>query len=480
MTAAQIVTPAITFRSDRTPDSFGTAAEARANLGLEAQLMGQTVLRMTKKYYPKDSMLAVTSARAQRVMAGFTAARVQGFQRDAYSQIAVIAGDLSTAQRLIAARLAAPGLSDAERASALQRAVVAFAIAEHPERIVIAEQYMAQLDALGSRAALARHSAHVALVAAYYYLGRSTEVVRHGTAALRLVGAIPYLQRKNAFYGEGSFLYGTVIDALSGQAGGDTVIRNLNTQLLAWTAAPAELLASDSTYRWDVEASRGGMQQLVSMSERIGRHGNALFAHYWVNRTATRDSQSVAVNDGKIRVIELGSFTCGSCMAAVSGLERLHEQYPTVEFNFLTSTIGVWGNRTVESREEADRLAEHFLTVKHITFPIGIALCPRVPTDDGGSQTILTSPMWRADEYPQISKPTIYVLDGRGVIRRVITSYNRDIEKTLAGILDFLQKEAVPRGPIGVSPVVSSGAASVAVSSVAATSSSAVPARNAR
>jgi hypothetical protein len=440
---SQILTPAITFQGPRNTAVPITPAEAVVNLGFEGQRTASDAVRMTQTHYPKDSLLALDTQRAQVWVVSLPKMMLKGMQLDPYGELAVTAKQDKLAERQIALRLANAGLSLAERAYTLAMAAQAFASAETPERLPVAERYIAQLDALGAAAAYWRFRARGPLVSAYYRLGFTADVARHGTQALRLLGDIPYVYR-DVFYGPNAgFLYGSTVDALSGQPDGRATLRALNTQLLQWAMPPAELVALDSMYVWQGKRWKGDMEHLAAMSERIGQPGTALVSNYWVNRGASRDSQTVAVNDNKIRVLEIGSFTCAPCMAAVSGLERLHQQYPEVEFNFLTSTIGTWGNRIVEPKVEADRIAEHFLTMKKITFPIGIALSPRVPTEDGGAETVVTMPTWRTDQYPQIDKPTFYVLDGKGIIRRVIAGYDRGLEKTLGTIVEFLQKETL-------------------------------------
>jgi hypothetical protein len=443
-TQAQVLTPEVTFSGARNRNVPITASEAAINITFEAQRSASKVMRITQAYYPKDSLLALDAERARVWVATLPMATIAGMQLDPHGEIASTAKEDALAMRQIAARLSSPSLSVGDRAYTLYMAVRAFATADFPNRLAIAERYATELDALGDEAAIWKYRAREPLIYAYYRLGRSADVARHGARALAVVGDIPYVYR-DVFYNPGStFTYGTTADALSGQLNGRATLRALNERLIQWAIAPQELLAQDSMYIWVAKSWKESMSHLIAMSERIGEAGTPLVANYWVNRGATRDSQSVAVNDGKIRVLEVGSFSCGSCMAAVSGLERLHHRYPGVEFNFMTGTVGSWGNRMIEPRLEAERLAEHFLKEKQITFPIGIALNPRVPTDDDGAELRVTMPTWRRDNYPQISKPTFYILDGTGTIRRVIAGYDRNLEQSIASIIEFLQKEMRP------------------------------------
>jgi hypothetical protein len=56
----------------------------------------------------------------------------------------------------------------------------------------------------------------------------------------------------------------------------------------------------------------------------------------------------------------------------------------------------------------------------------------------------VSTPTWNPDNYPQSSKPTFYILDGKGRIRRVIGGYTRNLEENIAAIIEFLQRDSQP------------------------------------
>jgi thiol-disulfide isomerase/thioredoxin len=442
---SQLLTPNIAITGARTPGIVITPSMALTNTQFETNRSSTQVVWATKLHYPKDSLDRLKVARATQWVTSFPVATVRGIHLDDYATIAADAHNDALAQEEITTRLKAPGLSINDKAYTLKNAVAAFAHEETPERLPIAERYLAQLDALGPAAAYQQFVARDRLVYVYYRLGRSTDVARVGLQALELVPRMRYDLRE-VLYGPlaSAFLYGAAVDAVSGQPNGHTTLRALNTKLRAAAEPPAEYrVESDSFF---IRQAKFGwipeIERKISIAERVGAQAPPLIANYWVNRGATRDSQSVAVNDRKIRVVEIGSFTCPGCMAAVPGLERLYQRYRGVEFTFMTSTQGWWGNRIIDAKDEADSLAKHFVNVARATFPIGIAMQRRVATDDGGSRTVESTPTWHADQYPQISKPTFYVLDGRGIVRRILTGYGRDLEENIANIVEFLQKES--------------------------------------
>jgi hypothetical protein len=446
---AQVVSLSIPFSGPRNAWIRSTPAHALINLGHEDSRTASRATSVAKAHFPKDSLRHVAEQRAQQWLSTLHQAPVKGLQLDPYGMIAVSAHQDAVAQQQIATRLATPGLSVADRGYTLQWAVSAFASVDYPNRIPVAERYLTQLDALGPDAAFWQLQARLPLIEVYYRLGRGTDVIRLGLHAFSLVDRVPFELRGAAVYNPGiAFSYAAVVDALSGQPDGRAKIRAMNEQLEAGTTAPAAYVARDSFFSYIAERYHGEIHAQVVMSERVGQQGTPLVANYWVNRGATRDSQTVAVNDGTIRVIEIGSYTCGPCVAAVFGLDRLHQRHPAVEFNFMTFGGSTWGNRIVEPKVAADRLAEQFLQKWKVTIPIGIAMPTKlVPTEDGGEAAEISTPTWHADNYPQSSKPTIYILDGKGMIRRVLGGYSRDLDEHIAATIEFLQREAASANP---------------------------------
>jgi len=442
--AAQIPlgTPAITFNGDRPAAVHESPAEAYMNIAFESGRTWEYAVPATQAHYPKDSVMAVVSQRAQDWIKALQASPVHGLELDPYGIVSIVANQDSLAQRSVAERLATPGLPFMDQAYTLQMAASGFADANKPERLPTSERYVAQLDALGDKAALWQFAARQSLILAYYRLGRTQDVVRVGTRAFALVSKIPFEWRGTVFSPGFGVFYTPVVDAMSGQPHGRDSIRVMNEALLAATTPPPALLAHDSSFAWDGQSARALVQSNVDATNHLGLPGKPIIANYWANRGATRDSQTVAVNDGKIRVIEIGGFTCEPCLAAMPGMERLHKKYPGVEFNFLTAGTGVWGNRVVPVKEEASHLADHFLNNFHVTFPIGILMPVWVPNPEGGQMAVLQIPTFDTDHYPQTAKPSFFILDGKGIIRHMIGGYNRDFEDTIARTIEYLQHEA--------------------------------------
>jgi hypothetical protein len=145
------------------------------------------------------------------------------------------------------------------------------------------------------------------------------------------------------------------------------------------------------------------------------------------------------VNDGKIRVIEMAHTGCEPCVEALYALQQLHTQFPTIEPVLLTWTFGYWGDRLVEPAEEIAHLTDYFVTKTRVTYPVGIWAGKRMPNEDGGSAV---QPSVNLANYPSIGKPMIWVIDGRGIIRKIFTGYSRDINVQLVRTVEYLLREA--------------------------------------
>jgi thiol-disulfide isomerase/thioredoxin len=234
--------------------------------------------------------------------------------------------------------------------------------------------------------------------------------------------------------------------ALSGLPAGQKKIQTINEQLLAAAPAPKAFIERDSAF-WTMEVQENRKQyakHLADVSAKLGMQGTPLVANYWVNRGSSRDSQTVNVNDGKIRLVELGGLGCPYCMMGMLAMERLHHRYPEVEFNTVSFSGTTWGNRVLGAKEVADREADHIINFMHVTYPYGMILpTKKVATEDDGEAEVAVSTLFDDKEYAGVGKPTFYIVDGSGKIRFFLGGFGkgREHEDVLARMIEFLQKE---------------------------------------
>jgi hypothetical protein len=442
--SAQLAIPAVpVLEADSV--TFVSAAEMMNHIRLKESLLEHGI-SIRQLAYPKDSMLAVKVATAAGWLAQLKAQPVHGTHLDPAGYVGANATDVAYAQAQIAERLATRGLTREERAFTLLAAVRAFANSHYPERLPAAEAYLRQLDAVGDSAFLRRFEAREALVKVYSILGRSDDVVRHGSRAIELVGSMEFIDRGEMF-GGGAEIYAMTALALTGMSDGPARLRTLNARLQVATIPAAAVVATDSAFlsrsRWYQESLR----QMQLIGNLVGDVGRPLMSNYWLNRP-TRDSASIPVNDGKIRVVETMFYGCPTCLLALHGLQRIKDAFPNVEVLAMTCTYGNWANRVVSSEEEAKHLTDYFLNTAKVTYPVGIWRGKQVVNEDEGV-TPEEWPNWK--NYPMLGKPTIWIIDGNGRIRRIFIGYSRNQEAQMKKVVESLEREAAAsrQSPVG-------------------------------
>jgi len=413
-----------------------TAAEAATLTMANRAKLAADMISWRSGHYAVDSLRAVVAANAMHWFTELQHQPVRGIQLDPLGYVGVMASQEPFAKAQITARLATPGLSLLDKAYTLRMAVDAFGGDPHmPERLPMAETYLEALDAMGDTVAAWQYDARKTLLTTYYLLGRSPDVMRHGTHAIALLPRIAYADRD--FLGLGD-VYGPTIDALTAQPNARPAIEQLNATLRAIASPAPALIASDSAYYWMGQGEPAQIENLIAGNARLGTSGAPLIAHYWLNR-ASHDSATVPVDDGKIRIVEMAHTGCPGCVYALYGLQRLHVQFPQIEPIMVTYTFGSWANRLVDPAEEIAYLTDFFVTSTKVTFPVGIWAGKKVPNEDGG-----LSPTPSANEvnYPTFGKPMLWVLDGHGQIRRIFTGYGLEIQAQLQHTVEFLLREA--------------------------------------
>jgi hypothetical protein len=359
-------------------------------------------------------------------------------QLDPMVLVAVYAGRLDEANALVAKRLATPGLSFEQKAYTYMAAVQSFLEPRTSTLLPTAERYLQALDAMGDSAAYWQFRARVPLVQIYYGMGQSRLVAQHGSRAIVLSGIMRYQDRVVMFPDAPvDPLYLITMEAVSGQSGGRARVEELNAVL---KAAATTVPPGDATYREIRGLYERKLAEYLKTGAMLGKPAQPLIASYWINR-ASSDSATLLLNDGKIRLVEVSDHGCAPCIGAMYGMQRVQKRYPNIEPVFTTVTFGYWGNRFVEPDEETTLLIDYFrTTLKDVRFPIGILKRTKVHNEEGGWAP--GSSGINYDNYPGIVKPTIWLVDGKGVVRNVFSGFGHDVEEQMARSIAFLQQEA--------------------------------------
>jgi hypothetical protein len=422
-----------------------TATEAAFRVRL-AGIRATAAESYTSERSSDDSSARAVMTMARQWVARLRGSAIRGIQRDPYGVLLVVARHDSLAHREIATRLATPGITVNDKAYTYLSAVNAFAINGVPERLPFAETYAAALDSLGSSAAVWQFAAHRTLQSVYYTLGRSGDVIRHGLRAVAVVNDIAFADRGMTTYSpNAAAFYGELIDALSGQPDAREKIAAVNATLVAGTIPSSALIMLDSGFvrrgKWYAESVHG----MIQAGGRIGTRGEDIEGNYWVNlpRKGTwgAATASIPVSNGKITILEVGSFNCPGCITSLAGLQRLQRRYPGIQTVFATWALGYWGNRLVDGHEEAAHLAEQFMGRNMIVdVPISIWIAKKTMTEDDGMLPENAGP--NLVHYPMAGKPNFYIFDSTGRIRLVhLSGLERDTEARFARTIEFLLKE---------------------------------------
>jgi len=379
----------------------------------------------------------------------------RGLQLDAMGSLFVHAGDDAIAQQQFAARLATPKLSTTDQAYTLLIAARAFSADENNlVRLAVAQKYVDALDTLSDTMHLAQYRAHEAMVHAYY-LRRDTSATIHEIEKLyNVFPSIPFLYRL-ALYRHYLCL-GSYIDMMMLQPRGKQRIDSVMAYLRTIGTPSQALVAQSPLFRYYGAEMVGIIDQYKPGLDLLGTRPAGVIATHWYGMpvpktvsSATNGARTLTLNDGVIRVVELGTLNCPHCLGALPVLKRLRAAAPKeVQFLYVTQTLGSWGADLLPPDREAEMLRHYYLDKYQLGVPLAVWAGPKVLQDDGGMiptaspNTITFTP----------GTPTFVILDGHGVIRHFGPPGDPKGEATVLKKLRALVAEAREAGAnVGVS-----------------------------
>jgi len=359
------------------------------------------------------------------------------------------------AQRYIAQWLATPGLSDADRAWILGKSVELFlgllsyrdakTPLPSPAHLAIARHYLMQLDALPRNVSAAPlFGVFREFMEVYLNYGMTDSAVACGMRAFALPAQTGEYRARFSMATDGGALM-TFALALSAyperyQQTMDSVV----TSLRAYNAAP--IPPDFAQYPWNMQyvvSRRHDFDAAIKLIQTLGRPAPTLVATHWFNQPVPQTPSDAApearvkpLNDGVVRLIAFGYFSCAGCQMLMKEWEQFQHQLPPgVELLVCDRTEGFWGGNLIEPAEEVEHLRHYYLDRKHYTYPIAIWAGPKESNDEGG-HTPKFSPTMRA--YGFYGGPHIVVVDGHGILR-----YRRDGpgERELLGVVTQLARE---------------------------------------
>jgi len=436
--AAPII--ALTGDHGTTDVPFATADQALAHARHHLEEMGLAI-SIARPDYPFDSLRAVAANDARRLLADLGGRGCSGIHLVPCAELYALAQEDDSAQAKFAARLATPGINVVDKAYTYGVAVNTFADYQRPARLPIAERYLAQLRALGPKASARQVEAEYAMTVAYYNLYQYDVAARHAMAAVELLPQVPYSYRRPLFDQENG-RYGVLVDALSRSANGHAAVDALNAKLRAALPAPADSVALDQMFAYEAGQAKEHVDRLIAAHALIGTKGTAITSNYWINTKDTTE-HAVPLADGKIRLLEFGSTGCGPCVLMYSALERIYEGFgDKVEPIIVTSTLGAWANRIISPADEVAKFKVWFQDDRKVRFPIALNKTDHVQNEWGDADAS-ANPNY--EHYIFLGKPTLYLVDGTGTIRRVFVGYSRETEEHITLAVRHLLGDTAPR-----------------------------------
>ena len=399
----------------RTPaDCLQGARAARTRMVMEARSTGAA---------PDLNRIAAESRRlAAACAARFDVATIATDQLDSLASLYRFVHDTALARRATDRQLAAPGLTARQRGDATLAAMrAAIAAADAFAGLVApAEELARRTDALPDSLADLTLAAHQLLLEQYEYGDVDDGIRAHASAVL---GVVARLRR------DGMPLPVTARPVLIqaylslARANGDFLHPDSALAVLDQGAAA---FGSDTGAQRAFTASR-------ALYALVGTRAAPVVARHWINAPDTLTE--VPVGGGKVTLIQFTAHWCAPCRNSYPAFKRINTRFagPTFQALMVTDLYGVFEGKRVTPQEElaADRIyyADHWA----IPFPVAIATGPQT---DG--QTAMDE-AYRVNGFPQV-----VVADKRGVIRQIVSGWDRGNEDRLSRLIEQLERE---RGP---------------------------------
>jgi len=290
------------------------------------------------------------------------------------------------------------------------------------DRFALAQHYVRRLEALPvGVAAETIFRARMTLMREYSDAGIVDSVVAIGLRAYTGIPKMPSYQARAAAASNDGIK--TLALVLSGQSHGRQRIDSLFALLKTYIPVPADSLARDTALARFSSGAGQGLAANEQWASLFGRPMPPFVATHWINQpTPAQDASNIvpgarilALDDGIIRIIGFGWFSCGFCQGALAKLQKEQPSLPPgVKTMYYEWTEGNWGRDFVEPDTEVVRLRHFMLDLKHYTFPVAIWAGPKDSTGDGGLlprvSPLKTALLVRAG-------PTFFLVDGHGLIR---------------------------------------------------------------
>jgi thiol-disulfide isomerase/thioredoxin len=382
----------------------------------------------------KVDLQALVATRTQKwntCAAQFSVATTTGPELLALASLYSLVGKDSLAGAAVDKRLADPGLTEGDRATALVSRIRSLT---KPDTLVIAraEPYMTRLDALSDAVTMQKVDGHSALNSEYRYLDVNERIRHHSLAIINLtrhVKTVPVAARDAT-----SVPSYTVLAAYNGLAevyGDFGRADSALAMLRQATVDHPEITALDAN------------NYLGSGLERyalVGQPAIPLEAPHWLNAPA--DTKALEAK-GRVTVIEFTAHWCIPCRNSYPSMVEMADKFGKqgVQFVFATQFYGYVGTKkNLDPAAELVADEEYFSGEHGVHFPIAVADQPAPP-----KANVRYVPNPNDDRYKVGGIPQTVIIDKNGTIRRILTGWDTGNAQRLPVLLTELLKEKPAR-----------------------------------
>ncbi len=360
---------------------------------------------------------------AKEYAARFPVETVTGADLLTLARLQSEAGDADLAGKALAKRLAAPDLSDADRATALATGVeVSMASPITEAGVQRAEAFAAALDEIPS-ATMQRLDAHNRLGGYFRAVDVDQKILDHMEKVLLLAARLTPAERR----GLGFRLmnaYTSLAEVRAGRGDAEAALSVLNQGLKDLGDVP------------DVQKY---LPPVVKRYELVGKPGASVAAPSWLN---AGPGTTKVDPSGQVTIVQFTAHWCGPCRKSYPAMTKLHEQFGPrgLRMIFSTQLYGFFEKQQKLSAEEeiaADR--QYFVEHYKITFPISIEPQKARPTGPGDVADAGTA--FTEDKYFVSGIPQIVVMDKKGIVRRILIGWDPAAETGLRELVEKLLGE---------------------------------------
>jgi tetratricopeptide (TPR) repeat protein len=333
------------------------------------------------------------------------------------------AGQPDMARAAVTRRLAAKGMTPAQRADTMAAGVETAIMLPpiSPESLRQAEDYAAQLDALGAAAVKQQIKAHARLGSYYRAIDVDEQILKHSERIPELCKKLTASeQREQEFLSAVASSYNNLAEVYAGRGDAERARATLQEALAQ--------LPDEPRYRTMLEGT-------LNRYSLVGKQGAPIEAPYWLNAKPGTKQAEVR---GQVTLLEFTAHWCGPCRKSYPSIVKLHQQFAKegVQVMFITQLYGFVGaQRGLTAEQEVAADEKYFVEEHGAKFKIAVAQPPEAKPNTP------PPPEKNFGNYFVYGIPQVVVLDSQGVIRRILIGWDDHYEAVLAKLLDELSHE---------------------------------------